>query len=78
MFGAHIGSRKKAWKIKSKLIEFDSDMEDDQKQEIVDREAEAMQQLFDAHHNRGDDMPCPEESAESAIEGPQGKAARIA
>ena len=49
------------------MIEFESDAEEDHKQEIVDREAEAMQQFFDAHHNRGDDMPC---SAESAIEGP--------
>ena len=49
------------------MIDFDPDMENDQKQQIVDREAEAMQQFFDAAHNRGDDMPC---SAESAIEGP--------
>ena len=73
-----LGVEKKAWKIKSKLIEFDSDMEDDQKQDIVDREAEAMQQFFDAHHNRGGDLPCPDESAESAPEGPQVKRARIA
>jgi len=45
------------------LIEFESD-----------REAEAMQQFFDAARNRGDDMPC---SAESAIEGPHEKVAGI-
>ena len=54
-------TRKMAWTLKSRLIEFESD-----------REAEAMQHLFDAAHNRGDDMPCPDESAESAIEGPHG------
>ena len=72
-----MGVEKRAWKIKSKLIEFDSDMEDDQTQEIVDREAEAMQQFFEANHNRGDGMPCLDESAESALEGPQVTAARI-
>ena len=72
-----LGLEKKAWKIKSKLIEFESDMENDQKQEIVDREAEAMQQFFDAAHNLRGDMPCPDESAESANEEPPEKKARI-
>ena len=69
MCGAHIGTRKRAWRIKSKLIEFESDTEEDHKQEIVDREAEEMQQFFLAYHNRGDNLPCHEESAESALEG---------
>ena len=76
MCGAHIGARKKAWKIKSKLIELDSDTEEDQKQEIIDREAEAMQLFFLANHNRLDNLPCHDESAESAPEGPAVKAAR--
>ena len=59
------------------MIESDSDMEDDQKQLLGDREALAMQQFFDATHNLGDDMPCPDDSAESAIEGPPEKVARI-
>ena len=69
-------SKKKAWKIKSKHIEFDSDMENDQKQQIVADEAEAMQQFFLANHNRENNLPCHDESAESAPEGPEGKAAR--
>ena len=80
-------SKKKAWRIKSKLIEFESDTEDDHKQEIVDREAEEMQQFFLAYHNRGDNLPCDAESAGSALGGqdsadsapgePHVKAARI-
>jgi hypothetical protein len=70
-------SIKQQLKIKSKLIDFDPDMENDQKQQIVADEAEAMQQFFDAAHNLRGDMPCPDESAESAIEGPQEKVARI-
>ena len=46
-------------------------MENDQLQEIVHREAEAMQAYYDAHHNLLDNLPKPnesEEQAESAIE----------
>ena len=53
-------------------------MENDEKQEIVDREADAMKRFFDRAHNLGDDMPCPDESAESAMDGPCAKVARIA
>ena len=70
-------SKKKQWTIKSKLLEFDSDMDDDQKQLQVDREALVMQQFFDDSHNLGNDMPCPDDSAESAIEEPPEKKARI-
>ena len=69
MCGAHIGTRKRAWRIKSKLIEFESDTEEDHKQEIVDREAEEMQQFFLTYHNLGDNLPCHAESAGSALDG---------
>ena len=69
-------SKKNAWKIKSKLIDFDPTIEADAMQEIVDREAGLMQDFFLAHHNRLDNMPCNEESAESASEEPRAKAAR--
>ena len=46
-------------------------MENDHMQEIVHREAEAVQAYYDAHHNLLDNLPKPgesEEQAESAIE----------
>lgn len=69
-------SKKKAWKIKSKLIEFDSETDEEQQQEIIDREAEALQEFFVAHHNCLDNLPAPDESAESASEEPQAKVAK--
>ena len=82
-----LGLEKRAWRIKSKFVEFESDCtEDADTQEIVDREAEEMQQFFLAYHNRGDNLPCHEsagsaldgqESADSAPDGPHAKAASI-
>ena len=51
-------------------------MKDDQKQEVITDEADGMQQFYYAHHNRGDNLPCPEETAESALEEPNRKAAK--
>ena len=69
-------SQKKSWKIKSKLIEFDPHSDTDAMQELVDREAEAMQRFFLDHHNRLGDMPCNDESAESSSEEPPAKKVR--
>ena len=61
---------------KSQSIEFDSDCEESQKQEIVNREAEAMQQFFVANHDRAGKLSCRDRSAESAIDEPSRKAAK--
>ena len=61
-------STKMAWKIKSKHIEFDSDMEEHEMQEVVDREAEAMQEFYEEHHNLLGNMPRHDDSAASAPE----------
>ena len=69
-------SKKQTWTIKSKLIEFDANESDEQRQELVDKEANALQAFFVAHHNQLGDLPQDDESAESAPEEPPAKAAR--
>ena len=65
-------SKKKKWKTTSRPIDFDSDMDDDQKQDVVNREAMALQQYFDANHDRaGDLQDCLTGSAESACDEPR-------
>ena len=69
-------SKKRGWRTKSELIEFEPDMAEAQMQSIVDREAAAMQEFFLTRHNRANNMPHEDDSAESAHEGPERKAAR--
>ena len=69
-------SKKQTWTIKSKLIEFDANESDEQRQELVDKEANALQAFFVAHHNQLDDLQQDDESAESAHGEPPAKAAR--
>ena len=49
-------SRVKKWRTRSRLIDFDSDMDDDKKQELVDIGAIALQRIFNANHNRAGDL----------------------
>ena len=49
-------SRTKKWRTRSRLIDFDSDMDDDKKQELVDIGAIALQRIFNACHNRAGDL----------------------
>jgi hypothetical protein len=51
-------SRVKKWKTRSRLIDFDSDMDDDKKQELVDIGAIALQRHFNANHNRAGNLEC--------------------
>ena len=69
-------SKKQTWRIKSKFVEFDSDMDVDQKEELVHREAEALQRFFLANHNLDNNLPGGDGSAESVIEEPMRKAPR--
>mgnify|MGYP003300475072 CR=1 FL=1 len=71
-------SRKKQWKIKSQALEFDPDMDDDQKQEIANREAEALQRFYNDNHNSLGNLPSCDESADSAPVGPEVKRGRSA
>ena len=49
-------SRTKKWRTASRPIDFDSDMDDDKKQELVDIGALALQRIFNANHNRAGDL----------------------
>ena len=70
-------SKKKKWKTTSRPIDFDSDMDDDQKQDVVNREAMALQDYFDANHDRaGELQDCLTGSAESACDEPRVKKTR--
>ena len=67
-------SKKKAFRIKSKHIEFDPDMEDAEIQEIVNREAEAMQSFYNQHHNQLRNMQVEEEADEAPqVKRPRGE-----
>ena len=70
-------SKKQKWRIISRPIDFDSDMDDDQKQDVVTSEAIALQQYFKANHDRAGDLECLTGSAESACDEPRRKASRI-
>ena len=69
-------SKTKKWRITSRPIDFDSDMDDDKKQEVVNIEAIALQQYFKANHNRAGDLACLTGSAESALDEPRRKASK--
>ena len=64
-------SQKRKWKTTSRPIDFDSDMDDDQKQDVVTSEAIALQQYFKANHDRAGDL-----SGESARDEPRRKASK--
>ena len=51
-------SKTKKWRTTSRPIDFDSDMDDDKKQELVDIGAIALQRIFNANHNRAGDLEC--------------------
>ena len=63
------------WSSSNEALKAESKLDEDQQQEIVDREADAMQQFFLANHSRLDNL-ADDDSAESAPEGPHVDAAR--
>ena len=68
-------SKRHKMRTKSKLVEFDSDMDNEQKQQVVTSAAAELQEFHEARHNLEDNMP--DDSAESAHdELPKRKASR--
>ena len=72
----YFDSKKKAWRTKSKLMEFDTDMDDEEMQEVTNNVAEAMQDFFDKHHDLQDNRQGNDDSAESAHDERDGGPAR--